>query len=132
MWYIGLALDKKGVDTEGGRCRGLNMIGRSLSINYLKWMDSEGQGTGEIITLADQSIETASGNTQEAHRLERNVLAVPHGIALAAAAMAPAIAVVLNAPAAGPGAGAALPLSFLLSFFGCLFVGNTVFQICRR
>jgi len=108
------------------------MIGCLASIDYLQSMDSERPGTGEIITLADQSIETASGNTQEAHRLERNVLAVPHGIALAAAAMAPAIAVVLNAPAAGPVAGAALPLSFLLAFIGCLFVGNTVVQFARR
>jgi amino acid transporter len=82
--------------------------------------------------LASQSTVTSSGSAQEAHRLERNVLTVPHGIALAAAAMAPAIAVVLNAPAAGPVAGAALPLSFLLAFIGCLFVGNTVVQFARR
>jgi hypothetical protein len=36
----------------------------------------------------------------KAHRLERGVLNVPNGIALAAAAMAPVLAVVLNAPAA--------------------------------
>jgi amino acid transporter len=66
------------------------------------------------------------------HRLESNVLAVPHGIALAAAAMAPAIAVVLNAPAAAPVAGAALPLSFTIAFIACLFVGNTVIQFARR
>lgn len=82
--------------------------------------------------MADRSIETASGNASGAQRLEKNVLAVPHGIALAAAAMAPTIAVVLNAPAAGPVAGAALPLSFLLAFIGCLFVGNTVVQFARR
>ena len=65
-------------------------------------------------------------------RLERGVLNVPNGIALAAAAMAPVLAVVLNAPAAGPVAGAALPLSFLLAFIACLFVGNTVVQFARR
>jgi amino acid transporter len=68
----------------------------------------------------------------QAHRLERGVLNVPNGIALAAAAMAPVLAVVLNAPAAGPVAGAALPLSFLLAFVACLFVGNTVVQFSRR
>ncbi len=47
--------------------------------------------------MADQPI-SAPGRA----RLERNVLSVPHGIALAAAAMAPAIGVVLNAPAAAP------------------------------
>lgn len=77
---------------------------------------------------------TASSVPQsgEVHRLERNVLTVPNGIALAAAAMAPVIAVVLNAPAAGPSAGAALPLSFLLAFIACLFVGNTVVQFARE
>ncbi|MCW2637366.1 MAG: Amino acid/polyamine/organocation transporter superfamily [Blastococcus sp.] len=65
-------------------------------------------------------------------RLERGVLSVPNGIALAAAAMAPVLAVVLNAPAAGPVAGAALPLSFLLAFIACLLVGNTVVQFSRR
>lgn len=68
----------------------------------------------------------------DAHRLERGVLNVPNGIALAAAAMAPVLAVVLNAPAAGPVAGAALPLSFLLAFIACLLVGNTVVQFSRR
>jgi amino acid transporter len=66
------------------------------------------------------------------HRLQRGVLTVPNGIALAAAAMAPVLAVVLNAPAAGPVAGAALPLSFLLAFVACLLVGNTVVQFARR
>ncbi len=77
---------------------------------------------------------TASSTPQsnEVHRLERNVLTVPNGIALAAAAMAPVLAVVLNAPAAGPVAGAALPLSFLLAFIACLFVGNTVIQFARE
>jgi amino acid transporter len=45
--------------------------------------------------------------------------------------MAPVLAVVLNAPAAGPQAGGALPLSFLLAFIACLFVGNTVVQFSR-
>jgi hypothetical protein len=58
--------------------------------------------------------------SNESHRLQRGVLTVPNGIALAAAAMAPVLAVVLNAPAAGPVAGAALPLSFLLAF---MFIG---------
>ena len=70
--------------------------------------------------------------TPSPQRLERGVLNVPNGIALAAAAMAPVLAVVLNAPAAGPVAGAALPLSFLLAFIACLFVGNTVVQFSRR
>lgn len=70
--------------------------------------------------------------TSEPIRLERGVLNVPNGIALAAAAMAPVLAVVLNAPAAGPQAGAALPLSFLLAFIASLLVGNTVVQFARR
>jgi amino acid transporter len=65
-------------------------------------------------------------------RLERGVLSVFNGVALAAAAMAPVLAVVLNAPAAGPAAGAALPLSFLLAFVACLLVGNTVVQFARK
>ena len=65
-------------------------------------------------------------------QLQRGVLSVPNGIAMAAAAMAPVLAVVLNAPAAGPSAGAALPLSFLIAFVACLFVGNTVVQFSRR
>ncbi len=65
-------------------------------------------------------------------RLQRGVLSVPNGIAMAAAAMAPVLAVVLNAPAAAPSAGAALPLSFLIAFVACLFVGNTVVQFSRR
>lgn len=82
--------------------------------------------------MAEPSIVTPAGEGQKVHRLERNVLTVPNGIALAAAAMAPVIAVVLNAPAAGPVAGAALPLSFLLAFIACLLVGNTVIQFARR
>src|SRR5579859_7409044 len=82
--------------------------------------------------MANPSMGSSPGTSQQIHRLEKNVLSVPNGIALAAAAMAPAIAVVLNAPAAGPVTGAALPLSFLLAFIGCLFVGNTVVQFARR
>lgn len=82
--------------------------------------------------MADPSTVTPSNEPAKAERLERNVLTVPNGIALAAAAMAPVIAVVLNAPAAGPVAGAALPLSFLLAFIACLLVGNTVVQFARR
>src|ERR1700676_2945335 len=82
--------------------------------------------------MADPSSVTSSGETQNVHRLEKNVLTVPNGIALAAAAMAPVIAVVLNAPAAGPSAGAALPLSFLLAFIACLLVGNSVIQFARK
>jgi amino acid transporter len=82
--------------------------------------------------MADSSTATSSGAGQKVQRLERNVLNVPNGIALAAAAMAPVIAVVLNAPAAGPVAGAALPLAFLLAFIACLLVGNTVVQFARR
>lgn len=70
--------------------------------------------------------------TTTPRRLQRGVLSVPNGIAMAAAAMAPVLAVVLNAPAAGPSAGAALPLSFLIAFVACLFVGNTVVQFSRR
>ncbi|MEI8057808.1 MAG: APC family permease [Actinomycetes bacterium] len=66
------------------------------------------------------------------HRLQRGVLSVPNGIALAAAAMAPVLAVVLNAPAAGLVAGAALPLSFLIAFIACAFVGNTVVQFSKK
>src|SRR5215471_18757567 len=66
------------------------------------------------------------------HGLQRNILSVPNGIAMAAAAMAPVLAVVLNAPAAAPSAGAALPLSFLVAFVSCLFVGNTVVQFSRK
>ncbi|MDA8263059.1 MAG: APC family permease [Actinomycetota bacterium] len=66
------------------------------------------------------------------HRLQKGVLSVPNGIALAAAAMAPVLAVVLNAPAAAPEAGLALPLSFLISFIACLFIGNNVVQFSRR
>jgi amino acid transporter len=82
--------------------------------------------------MADQAALPTAGSSQAGQRLERNVLSVPNGIALAAAAMAPVLAVVLNAPAAGPLAGAALPLSFLLAFIACLFVGNTVVQFARR
>jgi len=64
--------------------------------------------------------------------LQRNILSVPNGIAMAAAAMAPVLAVVLNAPAAAPLAGAALPLSFLIAFVSCGFVGNTVVQFSRK
>jgi amino acid transporter len=64
--------------------------------------------------------------------LQRNVLSLAGGMALAAAAMAPALAVVLNAPAAAPAAGGALPLAFLLAFLVCLLVGNTVIRFARR
>ena len=82
--------------------------------------------------MRNPSTASSVPSSGEIHRLERNVLTVPNGIALAAAAMAPVIAVVLNAPAAGPSAGAALPLSFLLAFIACLFVGNTVVQFARE
>lgn len=82
--------------------------------------------------MADPSPVPSSGASQHVERLEKNVLTVPNGIALAAAAMAPVIAVVLNAPAAGPSAGAALPLSFLLAFIACLLVGNSVIQFARK
>ena len=87
---------------------------------------------GDRLTMADRSISPPAEKTPGTPRLERNVLTVPNGIALAAAAMAPTIAVVLNAPAAGPSTGAALPLAFLLAFIACLFVGNTVIQFARR
>ena len=70
--------------------------------------------------------------TEPGTRLKPNILSVPNGIALAAAAMAPVIAVVLNAPAAAPVAGAAVPLAFLIAFVSCLFMGNTVVQFARR
>lgn len=73
--------------------------------------------------------DTSTGTPQ---RLQKGVLSVPNGIALAAAAMAPVLAVVLNAPAAGPVAGAAIPLSFLIAFIACAFVGNTVVQFSRE
>src|ERR1700726_2050585 len=82
--------------------------------------------------MADPTSVTSPGESQNVQRLEKNVLTVPNGIALAAAAMAPVIAVVLNAPAAGPSAGAALPLSFLLAFIACLLVGNSVIQFARK
>ncbi|MGH2479156.1 MAG: APC family permease, partial [Ktedonobacteraceae bacterium] len=82
--------------------------------------------------MAEPSFVTTPGESQNVQRLEKNVLTVPNGIALAAAAMAPVIAVVLNAPAAGPAAGAALPLSFLLAFIACLLVGNSVIQFARK
>src|SRR5258708_40214832 len=82
--------------------------------------------------MAEPSTVTTSGESQKAQRLERNVLPFTNGMAAGAASMAPVIAVVLNAPAAGPVAGAALPLSFLLAFIACLFVGNTVVQFARR
>ena len=63
--------------------------------------------------------------------LQKDILSVPNGIALAAAAMAPVLAVVLNAPAAAPQAGLALPLSFLVAFIACLFIGNNVVQFSR-
>ncbi len=70
--------------------------------------------------MANPSMGSSSGTMEGTQHLEKNVLSVPNGIALVAAAMAPVIAVVLNAPAAGPVAGAALPLSFLLVSFYCL------------
>ncbi|HWZ17466.1 MAG TPA: APC family permease [Ktedonobacteraceae bacterium] len=82
--------------------------------------------------MANPSMGSSPGAAEGVQRLEKNVLSVPNGIALAAAAMAPVIAVVLNAPAAGPVAGAALPLSFLLAFIACLFVGNSIVQFARR
>jgi amino acid transporter len=74
----------------------------------------------------------AGSSTGGAQRLERGRLSVANGIAVAASFMAPVIAVVLNAPAAGPFAGGALPLSFLVAFVACLFVGNSVIQFARR
>src|SRR5579872_7420951 len=82
--------------------------------------------------MANPSMDSSPDAPLRVHRLEKNVLSVPNGIALAAAAMAPVIAVVLNAPAAGPVAGAALPLSFLLAFVACLLVGNSIVQFARR
>jgi amino acid transporter len=70
--------------------------------------------------------------THRKHSLQKDVLSVPNGIALAAAAMAPVLAVVLNAPAAAPEAGLALPLSFLVAFIACLFIGNNVVQFSRK
>lgn len=82
--------------------------------------------------MADSPTVIPAGKAQGTQRLEKNILTVPNGIALAAAAMAPVIAVVLNAPAAGPVAGAALPLSFLLAFIACLLTGNSVIQFARK
>ena len=84
--------------------------------------------------MAQDSLRStpAAAPSQQAPRLERGVLSVFNGVALAAGAMAPVLAVALNAPAAGPSAGAALPLSFLLAFVACLLVGNTVVQFARK
>ncbi|HEX8005079.1 MAG TPA: hypothetical protein VF482_01475 [Trebonia sp.] len=46
--------------------------------------------------MTDVPVETPSSSGQP-HRLQRGVLTVPNGVALAAAAMAPVLAVVLNA-----------------------------------
>ncbi len=48
--------------------------------------------------MADRTIDSSPDESQKVQCLEKNVLTVPNGIALAAAAMAPVIAVVLNAP----------------------------------
>src|ERR1700739_430184 len=83
--------------------------------------------------MTDVPVETPSSPGElHPHRLQRGVLTVPNGIALAAAALAPVLAVVRTPPAAGPVAGAALPLSFLLAFVACLLVGNTVIQFARK
>ncbi len=39
--------------------------------------------------MANPSMGSSPGVSQQVHRLEKNVLSVPNGIALAAAAMAP-------------------------------------------
>ncbi|CAF1004694.1 unnamed protein product [Didymodactylos carnosus] len=78
------------------------------------------------------TISTSYSLNHESKHLEKGSLSVFHGIVLATSAMAPALAVVLNAPAAGSKAGAALPLSFLLAFIACLFVGNTIIQFSRK
>jgi len=70
--------------------------------------------------------------TTAPHRLKGGVLTIPNAIALSAAAMAPVLAIVLNAPAAAGAAGAAMPLSFLIAFIACAFVGNTVVQFARK
>jgi amino acid transporter len=83
--------------------------------------------------MAGPTTERPTGGDQGgAQRLERGRLSVANGIAVAASFMAPVIAVVLNAPAAGPFAGGALPLAFLVAFFACLLVGNSVIQFARR
>jgi amino acid transporter len=102
------------------------------SLYFLLSSELEKSTTKEAETMADRSSVASPDESQKVHRLEKNVLTVPNGIALAAAAMAPVIAVVLNAPAAGPVAGAALPLSFLLAFIACLLVGNSVIQFARK
>jgi amino acid transporter len=108
------------------------MLYNFLASVCLLTLDRRAEKEESLFTMANSPIFTTPEENTGSHRLERNVLRVPHGIALAAAAMAPAIAVVLNAPAAGPSAGAALPLSFLVAFIACLFVGNTVIQFSRR
>ena len=78
------------------------------------------------------SEQVQEASVSRSNSLQRGVLSVPNGIALAAAAMAPVLAVVLNAPAAAPEAGMALPLSFLVAFVACLFIGNNVVQFSRK
>ncbi len=41
--------------------------------------------------MANPSMGSSPGTSQQVHRLEKNVLSVPNGIALAAAAMAPVV-----------------------------------------
>jgi amino acid transporter len=95
--------------------------------NSLDESSAEPDRKATLMTAADPHRAAEPGA-----RLRANILSVPNGIALAAAAMAPVIAVVLNAPAAAPSAGAAVPLAFLIAFVSCLFVGNTVVQFARR
>jgi amino acid transporter len=83
--------------------------------------------------MTDPSTEASTGEAEgSTQRLESGRLSLANGIAVAASLMAPVIAVVLNAPAAGPFAGGALPLAFLVAFFACLLIGNSVIQFARR
>ncbi|MCL6444151.1 MAG: APC family permease [Alicyclobacillus sp.] len=66
------------------------------------------------------------------NRLKANALSLSGAIAMGIAMMAPAAGMMFVPPVVAQSAGAAVPLAYLISLIGCLFIANTIVQFSRR
>ncbi|MCL6446314.1 MAG: hypothetical protein K6T83_23190, partial [Alicyclobacillus sp.] len=66
------------------------------------------------------------------NRLKANALSLSGAIAMGIAMMAPAAGMMFVPPVVAQSAGAAVPLAYLISLIGCLFIANTIVQFSKR
>lgn len=79
-----------------------------------------------------QQADPQQADPQQAGHLKANAIGVPGAIAMSIAIMAPAAGMMFVPQVVAGSAGAAVPLVYLISLIGSLFVANTIVQFARR